>query len=551
MRTTVTLSLLILACGSTALTHSSPCTRLSTGDLVITEMMIDPEGPDLGNEWFEVTNPRARAIDLTGVELFAADSAGSQKTFSLPTGEVQPGMHFVFGDAKSQNEWLDFAYGPALGSFSQSGGKIGLRCGGEIIDEVRWASPPKTGRSRMLDERTRTWCDAPAEGTAALYSSMTSNRGSPGKANPPCSATRTCLDEHGEARAVISPLPGEAVITEIMAAPKVAAASMGEWFELYSRAGIDLNGVTAITSTSSSVIDSSHCLHVESGEYALIARSSDAFINGGLPAPLAKFNGSFSSNNERLALFVDDAGIDEIAVFKSTSGVSWQLGSEYEGNDDPHAFCLAQQAWPGGGGDRGTPGEANTACDSSHPSGHDAGVVEPPDPNTCIDPRTQKSRTIVKGTLVITEIMADPSAVTDDVGEWVEALTTSAGDLNGLQLGNDGAAHSTISSSTCLPVAKGAIVLFARAASATKNGGLPAADGLFSFGLANSGSRHVKLSQGGTELARFSYSSTTPGASAQRDPKSGNWCVTPQAHRYGSATKGDRGTPGMPNVNCP
>lgn len=552
MRTTITLSLLTLACGSAQLTTSSPCTDLLAGDLVITEMLIDPESTDTGNEWFEVTNPGARAIDLSGVELFAADSSGEEKSLALISGEVRPGAYFVFGDAKDDGSaWLDFAYGTALGSFSQSGGKIGLRCGSEIIDEARWASPPRAGRSRMLDEEAGIWCDAPADRSSSLYSSATGNRGSPGEANPSCTEARTCLDENGEARPVVSPLAGEVVITEIMAAPKVATDSVGEWFELYSTVGVDLNGLAAITSTNSSLIDSTNCLRVEAGQYALVARSSDAFINGGLPAPLARFSGSFSSNNERLALFAGDAGLDEIAVFKSSSGVSWQLGSEYGNNDDPHAFCLAKQAWPNGGGDHGTPGAPNTPCDSSSPTARDAGGEQPADPNTCIDPKTQRSRATVTGTLIITEIMADPSAVTDDVGEWVEALTTSAFDLNGLQLGNDGSAHSTISSAECLPVTKGKPVLFARTMSTAKNGGLPAPDATFSFGLANSGSRYVRLSQGGTELARIAYSSTTAGASTQRDPKSGQWCVTPQANRYGSSTKGDRGTPGKTNISCP
>jgi hypothetical protein len=325
-----------------------------------------------------------------------------------------------------------------------------------------------------------------------------------------------------------------------MAAPRVANLAIGQWFEVLASQDADLNGVTVTTSTGASTLDDDRCLHVAAGQFAVFARSADPFVNGGLPKPVGRFTGSLSSNNERLGLFVGDSGLDEVAFYKSAAGISWQRNLELGDHLGPEAFCLSTQAWPDGGGDFGTPGSANTPCAAT------------PSTNTCIDLTSRFAREIISpppGALVITEVMADPAAVSDELGEWFEVQTTAPFDLNGLSLGNDGTATSLLNSRECRAVDAGATLLFARNAQASSNGGLPPVDGVFSFSLANSGARFVRVLHDTTELARFGYTSSTSGASEQADPVSGLRCVTPETQRYGGAR--DRGTPGQPNPRCP
>ena len=281
-----TFSFLILAaCGPTAAVNAvkPDCADLVVGQLEITEVMIDPVGADTGNEWFEVLNRTSHLQSLIGVTVFARDAAGAEKTFVLKSGEIVPHGSFTLGDTTQPvlPDWVAASYGKSLGAFSAAGGSVGLRCAGVVLAQVDWHSGTKSGRSRMLDPREPQWCDAPL---TARYEGE--NHGTPGEPNPPCLSAPTCLvGDAGVSREVVAPTPSTLRITEIMAAPKAANDSVGEWFEVQATDELDLNGVVVATSTGISTLESQACLHVFAGQYAIIARSADPFVNGGLPNP--------------------------------------------------------------------------------------------------------------------------------------------------------------------------------------------------------------------------------------------------------------------------
>jgi hypothetical protein len=91
------------------------------------------------------------------------------------------------------------------------------------------------------------------------------------------------------------------------------------------------------------------------------------------------------------------------------------------------------------------------------------------------------------GDLVISEVMADPSAVSDSVGEWIELHVAADVDLNGLAVGREpGKARGVLSAEACLRAAQGSLVLIAASADPAINGGLPPVDHVVNLGLVNS-----------------------------------------------------------------
>jgi hypothetical protein len=134
-------------------------------------------------------------------------------------------------------------------------------------------------------------------------------------------------------------------------------------------------------------------------------------------------------------------------------------------NDSASNWCASTAAF--GDGDLGTPGATNGACEASGPpqfvdSGMDTG-------------NSQDTSTVGvapgPGDVLITEIMVNPQAVDDILGEWVELTNTSGEDLNlsGCKLRDDGRNEWTFPDGASL--ASGGVVVIGRSADNGLNGG--------------------------------------------------------------------------------
>ena len=162
------------------------------------------------------------------------------------------------------------------------------------------------------------------------------------------------------------------------------------------------------------------------------------------------------------------------------------------------------------------------------------------------------------GDLVITEIMQNPSAVTDGNGEWIEIHNTTATaiDLNGMMLSDDGS-NSHIINSSVIVLANGYVVL-GRNANMTMNGGVNLDYQYSSFTLGN-GADQVILTCMGTIIDEVKYDGgpnfpDPTGASMSLNPNNlntidnddgSNWCESTST--FGA---GDLGTPGAANDAC-
>ncbi|MBZ4420378.1 lamin tail domain-containing protein [Myxococcus sp. RHSTA-1-4] len=589
-------------CGGPSLDEGvdAACAGLLPGDLVITEYLNDPEGTDTGQEYVELHNPTRARVDLNGLTLYAARSDGSQERAHVFTQAVPlaPGSYLVLGDVRegALPAHVDHAYGEALGALGNSGGLLGVRCGERVVDEVHLTAPAKSGVARAYDGRLvpdsagnddpARWCD----GTTGVGDAGTF-RGSPGTANAPCDSAgppvtpaadagvvETCVPVGAQAaRPVARPRPGELVITEVMANPR-GDDTLGEWVEVMATVPVDLNGVTVGSDSAGTRVEGARCISLSAGEHGVLARRTEAVLNGGLPQPVATFGVDLRNAGGVVMVRAGDVLIDAAVYGPAEEGVASQVSAllaDASRNDSQEAWCRATDTY-GTRGNLGTPGRANRACtggggsDGGVPDGGvmaDAGVPDAGagDAGTstpgCIDRSTGRARTPRvpdAGSLVLTEFMADPVAVADATGEWVEVLALADVDLNGVSLSSGSGSSTVLASTLCLSLRAGSRAVIARSADVSANGGLPVVLGTFSFNLANSaGSHMLRLSVDGRLLDAVTWTAAAvPGVASQLDPSrsdparndlAGSFCPAPTGARYGL---GDRGTPGVENRPC-
>lgn len=548
------------ACGGG--TTTTPCSTILPGDLVITEFLKNPKGVDKGQEWFEIHNPGGIELDLVGIDLAISRPDGSQERRHRMLAQlIEAGRYLVVGDAVAGPDgslpaWIDYSYGESMGTgLPNTAGRIALKCGATIIDEVVYEDSGTEGYAQQLDgtlepdgvvnDEPTNWCDA---GEASYDGGE--HFGTPGEANTPCGGAigGACLDAvTGEARDAVVPAIGDILITEVMPNPEAVLDSSGEWFEVFAPGhAVDLNGLLVGTADApGKVVGASEtCLTVPAGGYAVLSRKLDAAENGGVQA-LTTFSQNLTNSGGSVALRAGETVLDVFNYGSSRAGRALQLShglTSPSENDDPSNLCDANTAMANG--DFGTPGAQNEVCPIPLPDGQ-CRVAGSED--------IRPIETAVAGDLVISEFMADPASVSDSSGEWFEVLVTRNIDLNGVAVAGTGNPSTPLQGPECMEVAAGSYIIFARNDEPTENGGLPRVDFPFSVSLNNSNGQ-LRLLLDETELDAVTWSSSSAGVSSQVKPDqltvtgndtAANFCAPGAAASYGA---GDRGTPGVVNV---
>jgi hypothetical protein len=171
-----------------------------------------------------------------------------------------------------------------------------------------------------------------------------------------------------------------------------------------------------------------------------------------------------------------------------------------------------------------------------------------PEPTPTITPLAVAPESLTPPRLLITEFLADPKAVKDEAGEWLELYNadTVAVNLNGWTLADLDNDRHTIAQD--LFIQPGQYLVLARNGDAATNGGVMAAYVYQSIALANSSDELILLAPDGAETDRVIWGdgamiTAKAGASAQRATleTSPLWENSQDAWP-GSA--GDKGTPG-------
>jgi len=545
-------AVLLGGCGKKGGTTPSCEGAFLAGDLVVSEVMVNPAGDDTGKEWIEVYNAGSDPADLSGLSLVssAADLTG-EKAYSVPSGTIAAGGYVVFSGSAPDllPDYADFGVGNALAALRNDTGRIALRCGDTVVDEVVYTMV-KEAASRafggppdaVANDDPSNWCDGKAE-----YD--TGNKGTPGAANPRCGGGGTTCDDGGTDRPIVFPALGDLVISEVMPDPSKAADDHGEWFELTVLRDVDLNGLE-IGATPGNVrvtIEDPACRRRAAGSRLVFARA-DA-DNGGLPPLETTFGFGLSNGGGSLSVGVAGHVLDQISWTNAPGGASLQVDPDLIddiANDDAASWCPGSR--PYGLGDKGTPGGENDPCPIVVPAG------------MCLDGDTLRAiRAPAVGDLIIDELLPDLASADTDK-EWFEVLVTRDVDLNGLEIGATvGMVLKTFTASDCLAAAAGDYLVFLHndGSGTNPDGGLPQVDYRFGFDLVNS-NRGIFVAAGGTLLDSVTYTTLPVGASrvlraGKHDPAlndavndDGVWCTATTA--YDGTNKG---TPGAEDPSCP
>jgi hypothetical protein len=199
--------------------------------------------------------------------------------------------------------------------------------------------------------------------------------------------------------------------------------------------------------------------------------------------------GALRGGDDELILSSPDGRvIDRVSYTTNWSmveGVAMQLSSSARNandNDSASNWCAATDTF--GDGDLGTPGVENSECASA------AGPPPPPADTGTEDSGTEdtggegggddgggtggtSSDDVSAGAVIFTEFLADPSAVPDSKGEWVELTNISDNtiDLSGFVLSDLGRNSATIPDGTV--VEAGERIVIGRSADTSVNGGAP------------------------------------------------------------------------------
>jgi len=205
--------------------------------LVISEIMPNPTGPDLGHEWLEIYNSGAQPLCLDGAVLHVGAPWAPKQRPLRHIGCLAPGALWLLADGTHRpGDVMEpgaacaphYRYGAMV--MPNDRGTVAISCGGQVLDAVEYgpqaeAPMPQPGRAlaRVPMAPFAPFCSVsgPADGRGDV--------GSPGTANPGCS---TCQEGLGPVRLRRPPRPGALAVTAYRALASEPQGGGGLWAEL-------------------------------------------------------------------------------------------------------------------------------------------------------------------------------------------------------------------------------------------------------------------------------------------------------------------------------
>jgi hypothetical protein len=401
---------------------------IQEGDLVITEIMYNPDSlEDDVAEWFEIYNVSSRNLDLS---MCTVQDGSLDNTTALTELQIQPLSFILIGVNEDPmvngGLTLDAVVDFKLANDQDS---LSIICNGQVIDTITYDDggdfPKAKGSSLSLsadafdasaNDQGSSWCLAQQWYWGDLNMG---NAGTPGRANPICSAQNicspnpcivpplaacegnilvtyqdvgSCIEIQGEALCdydttrqdcatqglvclegacvnapIEPPIVGDVVITEIMYNPTHGNDNIAEYLEIYNRSNRILDLSSCLIKDNGNSGNTLGEIQLPAQSYMLIGRSDDAAQFGGV-APQATFSFGLNNGADQIQILCNDQIIDQVSYdeaqgFAVATGSSLQLDLNLlntQSNDIASAWCLSQEVYVAD--NLGTPGRANTSC---------------------------------------------------------------------------------------------------------------------------------------------------------------------------------------------
>lgn len=349
----------------------TPSCDCGPGDLVITELMINPPGEDSGLEYVEIMNVSNRDIVLEGLVMISGSDVrpdvSSITGWIAPT--VRPGARFVVSEAppSSQPELV------TVGSLqlSNAAGSVTLMCGPVEIDAVAWGESPVAPPEGMSLQRAPSaepgrpaaWCasEEPADENGL--------HGSPGAPNHECAGAATCVDPvTGRSRPLVRPARDDMAVTEVFANPDGSDALENEWLEIISLSSFDVGGVTIRHFNGSDEKASMREFRVPAKDCHPVAIGDVVVIGGRDGIPLEGSSTFFNATGGVAMIQIVDPSGNVVATAshpKVPDGASVSLKTSVAtgpgattGDDDPSSWVTTRCT----GGIAATPGTLDVTC---------------------------------------------------------------------------------------------------------------------------------------------------------------------------------------------
>jgi hypothetical protein len=390
--------------------------QASAQELLVNEVLYNPDGSDDGFEWVELCNPSSSSVSLDGWALQSAGTSWSD-VYEFSSGTLAPGETLLVGYGSTSQPG---SFEPNL----QNGGSAsdGIRLvdsSSEVIDTVLYDSPNSNGLSD--DTGSSAGGTAPSAGSGSSIGRY-----------PDCTDSD---DSSTDFREFVSPTPGEANsgekgsgecelgevrINEFMANPS-GSDDGSEWIELYNSdsVALDLSGWTLEygTQSFSSSVDLPEGLIIEAGGFLLLGDEDVSDSDGVISVSL----GNASSSADGLRLVDCESLVVDTVIYGEPAD-----GEETWEDDTGEATSFAPAPADGASTGRIEDGWDTDQC------GEDFEVMDVATPGRS---NTEIPDCDGASAIKINEFLANPDG--DDSGfEWVELTNTGSStiSLSGWQL---------------------------------------------------------------------------------------------------------------------
>lgn len=383
-----------------------------SSDVLINELLPDPDGSDSGSEWVELFNTGDARIDLGGYSI-EWDKGSSSGSAELPPGlNIAPGQYLLLAEEDVVDAPVDAVIGLDLGNGGGGDGVYLVSPDGCPADAVIYGDSNDDGITDESGAVAATWVDGPysGESLARLVNGQDTNDSradfastaepTPGEANP-LIVPPTC--KTGGAASVR--------INELMPDPAEVDDDEGEWVELYNAGqrsfrldGWSLEGAKSVWS-SQYVFPSE--VAIAPGEYLVI---------GGAEVPEASYLASGldlgnGSGGDGLRLVDCEGAVVDTVIYggENSDGLVDDSGEE--------ASSVAENPPSGSSIARRYDGE------DSDRSGEDFWVTDQPTP-AAANPDPPICSLAGVDSVKLNELLPNPAG-SDDGLEWIELVNIS------------------------------------------------------------------------------------------------------------------------------